>query len=253
MKFLQRKSICGSPVSFIRRNFWAAALPGAERARTWRAEGTGTGCGRFGPTGGPPRSRPLSLTPASFGGTVEEAVRALLAERFAKSRGCREGAVLLVNSFLMGLFDEQERMGERFEKNAGGGRGFLFSERGIFLSGDAGELTDLYQVRGRMNWINDTHLLCEDSPVAAFHGRCGGGAPAGVHGVYAQPLPGSGADARLRAGEELSQALERLLERRPINPLSRGGPGAFVWRGRRFQGSGKPHFSTGWFRGSARR
>ena len=167
-----------------------------------------------------------------FGGTVEEAVRALLAERFAKSRGCREGAVLLVNSFLMGLFDEQERMGERFEKMLAEDGDFFSLSGGFSYLVMLGELTDLYQVRGRMNLDKMTRtcfakilqLLPSMGAVGEEHQQA---CMECMRSLYqaAERMPGS------ELGEELSQALERLLERRPINPAIEGAALGLLYGG----------------------
>ncbi len=85
------------------------------------------------------------------GGTVEEAVRSLLEERFGASTGCKEAAELLVRGFLMGLTDQQERMGEHLAQVLAGDGDFFSLAGGFSQLLMLGELKDLYRVRDHMD------------------------------------------------------------------------------------------------------
>ena len=157
------------------------------------------------------------------GGTVEEAVRSLLARRFAESACCREAAKLLVEGFLMGLSDEQGKMGAHLQE--------VLARDGDFFSLSAGfsqlvmltELQELYRIRGS--------LRLEDRIEGCFRKI-----------IQLLPFLGQTKEEQQRdcmeslrtlyqtcgkpAYEELKpvflEALERMLERRPINPAVEG-------------------------------
>ena len=91
------------------------------------------------------------------GGTVEEAARAKLLARFAKSAGAREAALLLTQGFLMGFFGEQARMLDRMKCLVAQDGDFfslaqafshlrmLFELRQLYQSGELPELRELLE------------------------------------------------------------------------------------------------------------
>ncbi len=157
------------------------------------------------------------------GGTVEEAVRTLLRRKFAESTGCREAAELLTESFLMGLLDEQDQMGEHLQK--------VLAEDGDFFSLSGGfsqlvmlaELQDLYRVRGNLK-LEGMIRTCfrKIIQLLPFMGQTGEDRQQecmeSLRTLYQTSGKRSCADLR----PVFLEALERMLERKPINPAVEG-------------------------------
>ncbi|MBQ9990899.1 MAG: hypothetical protein IJP31_08155 [Lachnospiraceae bacterium] len=80
------------------------------------------------------------------GGTVEEAVRAQLNSRLSKSTCCREAAQLLVKGFLMGIADEQRKMGEEISRVLVQDGDFFSLSEGFSYLLMLKELRELYKV-----------------------------------------------------------------------------------------------------------
>ncbi len=157
------------------------------------------------------------------GGTVEEAVRSLLAERFARSTGCREGAKLLVQSFLMGLFDEQERMGGQFAGMIAGDGDFFSLSEGFSHLAMLGELEDLYRVRDRMNLEKMIGVCFEKIlQLLPFMGNTGEEGQNACMECLRSLYQATGKKAYAGLRPVFSGALERMLEKRPINPAIEG-------------------------------
>lgn len=85
------------------------------------------------------------------GGTMEEASRSLLNSRFEESAGCREAAELLVKGFLMGLSEEQAKMGIHLAEVLAADGDFFSLTRGFSQLLMLLDLQDLYQVRHALN------------------------------------------------------------------------------------------------------
>ena len=157
------------------------------------------------------------------GGTVEEAVRTLLRRRFAESTGCREAAELLTESFLMGLLDEQDQMGEHLQK--------VLAEDGDFFSLSGGfsqlvmltELQDLYRVRGNLK-LEDMIRTCfrKIIQLLPFMGQTGEDRQRECMESLRTLYQTSGKRSCAEMRPVFLEALERMLERSPLNPAVEG-------------------------------
>lgn len=157
------------------------------------------------------------------GGTLEEAVRALLERKFSESTGCREAAELLVWSFLMGLFDEQERMGARLARVLAEDGDFFSLSRGFSQLVMLSELQDLYQVRDRMNleqMIGD----CFQKIIGLLPsmGQVGEEGQQECMESLRSLYQASGKEAYAKLRPAFMEALERMLEQKPLNPAIEG-------------------------------
>ena len=157
------------------------------------------------------------------GGTVEEAVRSHLAARFSQCGGSREGAKLLVQSFLMGLFDEQERMGAQFAGILAGDGDFFSLSGGFSYLVMLGELADLYQVRDRMNLEKMIGTCFEKIlQLLSFMGNTGEEGQDECMECLRSLYQATGKEAYAGLRPVFAGALERMLEKRPINPAIEG-------------------------------
>ena len=157
------------------------------------------------------------------GASVEEAARTLLHKRFSAASGCREAAKLLVESFLMGLLDEQDQMGARLSQ--------IVSEDGDFFSLSGGfsqlvmlaELQDLYQARGRLN-LEDMIGSCFQKIIQLlpFMGQTKEERQQECMESLRTLYQASGKPAYAELQPVFLAALERMLERRPVNPAIEG-------------------------------
>ena len=157
------------------------------------------------------------------GASVEEAARTLLHKRFSAASGCREAAKLLVESFLMGLLDEQDQMGTRLSQ--------IVSEDGDFFSLSGGfsqlvmlaELQDLYQARGKLN-LEDMIGSCFQKIIQLlpFMGQAKEERQQECMESLRTLYQVSGKPAYAELQPVFLAALERMLERRPVNPAIEG-------------------------------
>lgn len=157
------------------------------------------------------------------GASVEEAARTLLHKRFSAASGCREAAKLLVESFLMGLLDEQDQMGARLSR--------IVSEDGDFFSLSGGfsqlvmlaELQDLYQARGKLN-LEDMIGSCFQKIIQLlpFMGQTKEERQQECMESLRTLYQVSGKPAYAELQPVFLAALERMLERRPVNPAIEG-------------------------------
>ena len=157
------------------------------------------------------------------GASVEEAARTLLHKRFSAASGCREAAKLLVESFLMGLLDEQDQMGARLSQ--------IVSEDGDFFSLSGGfsqlvmlaELQDLYQARGKLN-LEDMIGSCFQKIIQLlpFMGQTKEERQQECMESLRTLYQASGKPAYAELQPVFLAALERMLERRPVNPAIEG-------------------------------
>ena len=157
------------------------------------------------------------------GASVEEAARTLLHKRFSAASGCREAAKLLVESFLMGLLDEQDQMGARLSQ--------IVSEDGDFFSLSGGfsqlvmlaELQDLYQARGKLN-LEDMIGSCFQKIIQLlpFMGQAKEERQQECMESLRTLYQVSGKPAYAELQPVFLAALERMLERRPVNPAIEG-------------------------------
>ena len=157
------------------------------------------------------------------GASVEEAARTLLHKRFSAASGCREAAKLLVESFLMGLLDEQDQMGTRLSQ--------IVSEDGDFFSLSGGfsqlvmlaELQDLYQARGKLN-LEDMIGSCFQKIIQLlpFMGQAKEERQQECMESLRTLYQASGKPAYAELQPVFLAALERMLERRPVNPAIEG-------------------------------
>lgn len=157
------------------------------------------------------------------GASVEEAARTLLHKRFSAASGCREAAKLLVESFLMGLLDEQDQMGARLSQ--------IVSEDGDFFSLSGGfsqlvmlaELQDLYQARGKLN-LEDMIGSCFQKIIQLlpFMGQTKEERQQECMESLRTLYQVSGKPAYAELQPVFLAALERMLERRPVNPAIEG-------------------------------
>ncbi|MGI6001120.1 MAG: DUF5682 family protein [Candidatus Merdisoma sp.] len=157
------------------------------------------------------------------GASVEEAARTLLHKRFSAASGCREAAKLLVESFLMGLLDEQDQMGARLSQ--------IVSEDGDFFSLSGGfsqlvmlaELQDLYQARGKLNLENMIGSCFQKIiQLLPFMGQTKEERQQECMESLRTLYQVSGKPAYAELQPVFLAALERMLERRPVNPAIEG-------------------------------
>ena len=153
------------------------------------------------------------------GGTVEEAARARLWARMAACKGCGEAAGLLVNSFLMGLADEQARLGEKFARILAEDGDFFSLSRGFSHLAMLGELQDLYQARDMLN----LDALLGDCfqkilQLLPFMGQVGEEEQQACMECLRSLYQATGKASCSPYRPLFREAAERMLERKPMNP-----------------------------------
>lgn len=157
------------------------------------------------------------------GAALEEAVRALLHRRFAESTGCRGAAELLVKSFLMGLLDEQDRMGAGLAKILAEDGDFFSLSRGFSQLVMLGELQDLYRVRDNMN-LESMIGTCFQKIIQLlpFMGKTGEEQQQECMENLRTLYQTTGKPAYAELRPLFAEAVERMLERKPLNPAVEG-------------------------------
>ena len=153
------------------------------------------------------------------GATLEEAARSLLQRRFAETTGCRQGAELLVKSFLMGLFDEQNRMGEQFAKILAEDGDFFSLSRGFSHLAMLDELQDLYQIRGKMDLEKMTDTCFRKIlQLLPFMGQTGEEQKQECMECLRSLYQATGKRAYAELRPAFLESVMRMLERKPLNP-----------------------------------
>ncbi|MCI8598160.1 MAG: hypothetical protein HFJ10_06940 [Lachnospiraceae bacterium] len=157
------------------------------------------------------------------GGTIAEAVHSLLHSRFDKSTGCREAAELLVRGFLMGLSDEQEKMREHLSQVLAGDGDFFSLTQGLSQLLTLSELQDLYKVRDRMD-LERMIKVCFQKIIQLLPsmGQIKEEQQQECMEDFRTLYQITGKKAYTDYRPVLAEALERLLERRPIQPAVEG-------------------------------
>ena len=153
------------------------------------------------------------------GGTVEEAVRTRFRMRFAGCGGCQEAAELLVSGFLMGLYDEQEKSAGRFARILAEDGDFFSLSRGFSHLVMLSELQDLYQVRDRMD-LDRLIEICFQKilQLLPFMGQTGEEEQQACMECLRSLYQITEKETYALYRPVFADAMERMLERRPLNP-----------------------------------
>lgn len=158
-----------------------------------------------------------------YGATVEEAARSCLYRRFGASAGCKEAAELLVKGFLMGLTDEQDSLGAHLAAVLAQDGDFFSLAGGFSQLVMLSELQDLYRVRDRMDLEKMIRICFEKLlQLLPFMGQTGEDKQQECMECLRSLYQATGKRACAELRETLAQALERMLERRPVNPAVEG-------------------------------
>lgn len=157
------------------------------------------------------------------GGTLKEAVRARLRTRFLDCGGCGEGAKLLADSFLMGLEDEQERMAAEFSRILAEDGDFFSLSTGFSHLVMLGELQDLYQARGRMD-LDGLIRRCFEKllQLLPFMGQVGEDQQQACMEALRSLYQAAGKESCQEYRPAFAEAMERMLEKKPVNPSVEG-------------------------------
>ena len=153
------------------------------------------------------------------GGTTEEAVRTRFRMRFAGCGGCQEAAELLVSGFLMGLYDEQEKSAGRFARILAEDGDFFSLSRGFSHLVMLSELQDLYQVRDRMD-LDRLIEICFQKilQLLPFMGQTGEEEQQACMECLRSLYQITEKETYALYRPVFADAVERMLERRPLNP-----------------------------------
>lgn len=153
------------------------------------------------------------------GGTVEEAARALLLERFAHGHSCETAAGLFVQSFQMGLWEEQRRLQGQFREILTDDGDFFSLSRGFSHLMMLSELKVLYQAR-EDGELEELIRLCFQKILQMLPSLAGIGDEQSKECMECclalYQATGKPAFSELRTS--LLEAYERLLEQREIHP-----------------------------------